>query len=193
MTSKDILILSLSLALIASLYRCCKVENAQKETTVEYRYDTTIKTVTIEKIKPVTETLYLPSDVIHDTFYKEGKIDSLGVVLAYYTARYYERNYSDSNIAINFRDSVYKNELAYTSFDYRLLRPTAIITNVSKVEVRNHIYIGLGLSQGLTGVFPSVGPELLFIGKDKLAYRLSYQFGQNSGILGTSVYYKIGK
>jgi hypothetical protein len=180
---------------IAFWYDGCKQPKHTTTKTVTYEYDTTTHSGVVSPKQPKSEALYLPSKTIHDTLFVALPVDSMQVVLAYYTARYYERQYLDSNIAITFYDSVYKNTLTHSSFDYRLLRPTAIITQteIKQAEARNRLYVGLGLAVGLTGVSPVAGPELLWVTKNGNGYRVGYHVGQNLSNISASLYWKIGK
>lgn len=190
-------ITALIVTIIAFVHDGCNGTPKEEETKTEvtFQYDTVKYHAVVATGQPTTDTIILPGKVIHDTLFIPAPIDSMKVVIDYFTSRYYQRQFADSNIAITFHDSVYKNMLVYSTFDYRLLRPTAIITNTvtKQVEARNRLYVGLGLAMGSTGVFPAAGPELLWVGKDKMSYRIGYHFGQNQSNLSTAIYWRIGK
>jgi hypothetical protein len=121
-----------------------------------------------------------------------GEVDTAEVIRAYFTAHYYEEMIEDTNLIVMIQDSVFNNNITWRNFSYRLLRPTAIHnTTISKQpEVRNMYYLGVGTSVGVPGGSPALGPELLFLTKNKTAYRAAYLF---PGTISASVYFKIGK
>jgi len=190
--------MALVIAIIALFHDGCtgckSTTRSDSTTTVSYMYDTATHHGVIAPEKPETSILRLPGEYIHDTIFIPAPVDSMAVVIAYYTSRYYERAYTDSNIMVSFKDSVYRNELIWSAFDYRLLRPTAIVTTtvVKPVAARSSVYVGLGTAVGFMG-FPTAGPELLYTSKTRNAYRIGYHFGQNMSTINASVYWRIGK
>jgi hypothetical protein len=173
---------------------CKSTTRSDSTTTVSYKYDTATHHGIIAPAKPETSFVRLPGHYIHDTTFIPAPVDSMAVVIAYYTARYYERAFSDSNIQVSFKDSVYRNELIWSAFDYRLLRPTAIVTTtvVKPVAASSSVYVGFGTEVGFIG-FPTFGPELLYTSKNRRAYKLGYHFGQNMSTVNASIYWRIGK
>lgn len=72
------------------------------------------------------------------TFYPESipEIDSAAVAYDYFSTRYYQREFRDSNVAITSRDSITRNRIAWSQLEYKLLIPTQIQT----YKITNTVY-----------------------------------------------------
>jgi hypothetical protein len=181
----------IAIGLLIYIYLCqehCAPSPQQYDTTytVTHTYDTNIYSHQIPAPKPKASVEYVPYPVMI------GEVDTAEVIRAYFTAHYYEEMIEDTNLIVMIQDSVFNNNITWRNFSYRLLRPTAIHnTTISKQpEVRNMYYLGVGTSVGVPGGSPALGPELLFLTKNKTAYRAAYLF---PGTISASVYFKIGK
>ncbi|MFA6261094.1 MAG: hypothetical protein WC760_06480 [Bacteroidia bacterium] len=184
-------IIALGLVIVLLIQRACSpiLPDPKFITTTVLVYDTQWHQVEIPLPKPISESIRLPE-------LNSGSIDSFSLpdsilIKEHYTVRYYQQEYSDSNITLTLKDSVYTNKLTWQGFDYRLLRPTTVIntTIVEPVEVRNRWYVGIGLTDGVTGGSPSVGPEFL-LSRDRYAYRIGYH---SNNSIQASIYWRIGK
>lgn len=120
-------------------------------------YDTTIQ--------------YIPNDIHHyhtsiDTFYSPPDtitlIDTVSILKDYYTIKSYNREWSDSNLIVNFTDTVYKCKLYPNPlFSYKIMRPTTIINNVTNVNnYRRYVYIGTSIP--INNSFNNVGINTIY-------------------------------
>ncbi len=158
-------------------------------------FDTTTYSTVLPTTKPISETYRYPVKSTEGTKDEQPyKLDTLAIVRAYFTARYYKRNYADTNISIELSDTVFNNEITWSKIDYRLLRPLAILNTTvleKKVEARNKLFAGFGLNAGFDrGIYPAFGPEILLINKRENAYRIGYMYN-GSSLITAGMYWKI--
>jgi hypothetical protein len=186
----------IAIALLIYIYvsqrHCGSVtQHADTSTTVVYVYDTNTYTPQVPPPTPRSSVIRLPAPAAASDK-PLTPVDTAAIVHAYFMAHFYEQTIQDSNITATIRDSVYNNNITWRNFSYRLLRPTAIITNtiIKPVEARNQLYAGFGASVGVLGSSPTIGPELLFVTKNKTAYRAAFQL---PGTVSASIYFKLGK
>jgi hypothetical protein len=79
---------------------------------------------------------------------KSQPIDSLAVVLAYYTKVYSRQEYRDTNLALTIEDTIYKNGIFSRGFTYNILRPTQTITTIINPPVKQKLTISAGVLLG---------------------------------------------
>ncbi len=109
-------------ALAVLLFRQCNKQPINK-TVTKYRYDTTVQTIKTVKYDTVSEIVRLPADTILNT-----KYDTIEVIRNYYTERVIERNWEDSSVRVMLTDTIYKNNITGSYFQYQILQPTEINT-----------------------------------------------------------------
>lgn len=91
-------------------------------------------------------------------------------------ARYYEVNVqhtttADTNLIIDTWDTISENKLQGRKLQYKILRPTQIITN--NPPVRNKVFAGFYLEAGANGLY-SVAPEITFENKKGMLLSVNY-------------------
>lgn len=91
-------------------------------------------------------------------------------------ARYYEVNVqhtttSDTNLIVETWDTISKNQLQGRKLQYKILRPTQIITN--NPPVRNKVFAGFYLEAGANGLY-SIAPEITFENKKGMLLSVNY-------------------
>lgn len=91
-------------------------------------------------------------------------------------ARYYEVNVhhtttADTSLIVDTWDTICQNQLQGRKLQYKILRPTQIITN--NPPVRNKVFAGFYLEAGANGLY-SVAPEISFENKKGTLLRLNY-------------------
>jgi hypothetical protein len=79
---------------------------------------------------------------------KSQPIDSLAVVLAYYTKVYSRQEYRDTNLALTIEDTIYKNGIFSRGFTYNILKPTQTITTIINPPVKQKLTISAGVLLG---------------------------------------------
>jgi len=75
-------------------------------------------------------------------------IDSMTVVMAYYTKVYSRQEYRDTNLALTIEDTIYKNGIFSRGFTYNILRPTQTITTVINPPVKQKLTLSAGVLLG---------------------------------------------
>lgn len=165
-------------------------QQADTSTRVAYVYDTITYTPPVQPPTPRTSVSRLPAPAA-ESVKPPTPVDTPAIIRAYFMAHYYEQCIEDSNIIATIQDTVFNNSITHRTFSYRLLRPTAIVTNtiVKQPEDRNSWFLGFGSAVGVLQSSPTVGPELL-ITQNKYAYRIGYHFPGN---VQAAIYIKIGK
>lgn len=165
-------------------------QQADTSTSVVYAYDNNTYTPPVPSPTPRTSVSRLPAPSA-DSAKQLTPVDTAAIIRAYFMAHYYEQCIEDSNIIATISDTVFNNNITWRNFSYRLLRPTAIhTTTIKPVEARNQLYAGFGAGVGVLGSSPTIGPELLFVSKNKTAYRAAYYL---PGTIQASIYFKLGK
>lgn len=91
-------------------------------------------------------------------------------------ARYYEVNVqhtttADTNLIIDTWDTISENKLQGRKLQYKILRPSQIITN--NPPVRNKVFAGFYLEAGANGLY-SVAPEITFENKKGMLLSVNY-------------------
>lgn len=170
---------------ILLVWQHCAAPGVSTETEIIYLRDTNIYVLPANEPKPETSYVQVPK-------YLPGKdsilpIDTAAVVAGYYTVKVYNDTLAnDSNITAWMRDTLWQNNITYRKFAYRLNRPTAIITNTTKVEERMRMYAGVALQAGFTREFyPAAGPQLIITTRNGNAYNASLLLqpgGYNVGV-----------
>jgi len=79
---------------------------------------------------------------------KSQPIDSLAVVLAYYTKVYSRQDYRDTNLTLTIEDTIYKNGIFSRGFSYNILRPTQTITTIINPPVKQKLTLSAGVLLG---------------------------------------------
>jgi hypothetical protein len=79
---------------------------------------------------------------------KSQPIDSLAVVLAYYTKVYSRQDYRDTNLTLTIEDTIYKNGIFSRGFSYNILRPTQTITTIINPPIKHKLMINGGILLG---------------------------------------------
>lgn len=138
---------------------CRKEQPIEASTIVNNIYDSTrVKTQTFHTKE--TKTFRVDSLVVLPP--KSQPIDSLAVVLAYYTKVYSVQNYRDTNIAITVEDTIYKNALLSRGLSYSILRPTIqTVTTYTMPRERLRVSGGVLLGTDLKAV-KTVSPYIGF-------------------------------
>lgn len=160
---KDYLNTALLIVIIALLiWNGCKkpsVNITEPQTIVNNIYDSTkVKSQTFHTQH--TNTFRVDSVIVLPP--KSQPIDSLAVVLAYYTKVYSRQDYRDTNIALTIEDTIYRNGIFSRGFSYNILRPTktetTIINPVQKprLNLSGGILVGTDLKQVKT-ISPYIG------------------------------------
>lgn len=104
---------------------------------ITYKYDTTVYHVDRVNIYHYsTDSIFLPV-----------KVDTSQVIKDYFTKYVYSDTIRDTNILATITDTVFKNSILHRAFDYRLLRPTQIITTTIVAPAMSKIYL-----EGITGL-----------------------------------------
>jgi hypothetical protein len=75
-------------------------------------------------------------------------IDSMAVVLAYYTKVYSRQDYRDTNLTLTIEDTIYKNGIFSRGFSYNILRPTQTITTTINPPIKHKLMINGGILLG---------------------------------------------
>lgn len=91
-------------------------------------------------------------------------------------ARYYEVNVqhtttADTSLIVDTWDTISQNQLQGRKLQYKILRPTQIITN--NPPVRNKVFAGFYLEAGANGLY-SIAPEITFENKKGMLLKLNY-------------------
>lgn len=98
-------------------------------------------------------------------------------------ARYYEVNVqhtttADTNLIIDTWDTISENKLQGRKLQYKILRPTQIITN--NPPVRNKVFAGFYLEAGANGLY-NVAPEITFENKKGMLLSVNYNIYNATG------------
>lgn len=119
----------LILLVVLSLRNCGQKATNKGNTDTFYQVDTLTRTIP----GPVRDT------TLHDTLILPSSIDTLAVILDYFTARVNQRQYQDSNISISIVDTVYRNHIASGPLTYKVLKPC---TSTVIREYRRGLFVG---------------------------------------------------
>lgn len=81
-------------------------------------------------------------------------LDTQAIIKRYFTRRFTENSYRDSNLSLTVFDTLFQNAIIGRSFSYKIFRPNTVITKTVSNR-SNGLYIGAGyLPQ--TGIYPTV-------------------------------------
>lgn len=116
--------------------------------------------------------------------------DNRACVQELFTARYYEQEYRDSNIAAVLRDSVWANQLTWSQLEYKLLRPTVVSSTIITPPAKQRAKLFVGISAS-AGVLPAAGPELLYLTKADNGYKAAVKLGPMGINYEAGMYWKI--
>lgn len=134
-----LIFLLLSGAAIFLVHKCSK-RDVQVKTEVVKIYDTVTRTITVNNTDTISKTVVLPPDTVMIT-----KHDTVEVIRDYFTEKVIKRSWEDTNLTATLIDTLYKNEVRGSKFNYQILRPQQIITNTTTV---NNKAIGTGVNVG---------------------------------------------
>lgn len=97
----------------------------KKETKID-----TLKTVELKYDSTIYQPIGLPDPikVSRDTIYLPASIDTMAVIEKYFTRSIYVDSFTDKNIIIQIKDTLYKNEIHGRGVLYKILRPDSITT-----------------------------------------------------------------
>ena len=120
-----VLLHALVVVLGLGLWKSCSKKDNQEfalaKTIIEYKYDTVeVAAVLPKPPKPDTIIIITPPE----------NVDTSAVIKEYYSKNIYNRPYSDSSISITLVDTVFENKLQKGTIEYKILRPTQVITNI---------------------------------------------------------------
>lgn len=127
---------------------------------------------------PVMVEVGKPDPVFVDQpYFLPGNIDTLAVIMDYYSKVYYADTIKDDSSAfIAIFDTVYHNRITNRSFAFQNRRATQIINNTTILPQRTALYAG-----AMTSLTPEerldIGPAVLLI--TKKGYGYSYAYGVN--------------
>lgn len=144
--------------------------------TITYKFDTTIHHVeSVNIYHHSSDTIYLPV-----------KVDTEQVIKDYYTKYAYNDTISDTNIVATITDTLFKNSIFHRSFDYRLLRPTQIISTVIVAPTSPHFFL-----EGITGVnvdrVTQLSLKIDFISKKNQLFTAGWDFKNHAVIAGAGL------
>lgn len=113
-----------------------------------------IKHDTIEIHDTITHTIIdsfpyyiniLDTIIYRDTIY--DKIDTNKILANYFAIYKYNRHWEDSLLSVNIIDEISRNTFVDSKFNYKILRPQSIITNIvdNTITFNNYINFGIGI------------------------------------------------
>lgn len=115
------LVVVLGLGLWKSCNKTPELKYALAKTNIEYKYDT-IKVAGVLPKPPKPDTIILVTP--------PENVDTSAVIKEYYSKNIYNRPFEDSSISITLVDTVFENKLQKGTIEYKILRPTQVITNI---------------------------------------------------------------
>ena len=136
-------------------------------TITKYVHDSVKVSVPFDRIK--TEKVYIDRPVILN------HIDTVKAINDFFKTFVYHRNYKDTNLAVDWTDTVTQNSLKEPNLDYIILKATTInqTTNTTQVsKIRNSLWVGLGVLGSKTTF--GVEPMLMFENKNGKAIGIGY-------------------
>lgn len=158
-----------------------------------YVYDSIPVTATFNKPQPKSQQFRQPnaaSPTPDGVTYKPHSDENRACVQELFTARYYEETYRDSSIEAVFKDSVWSNQLTWSQFTYKLIRPTQINTTIITPPAKQRVKLFVGLSAS-AGVLPSAGPDILLLTKRDYGYRAGVKASPSGISYEAGIYWKI--
>ena len=170
------------IAIIAVLFffnkKTSDVKYESRDTIVNIYYgDTNLYTIKITNPQPiVTVDLDIPSN-----------IDTNSIIRDYFRKKSYDTTFvDDSNVFIRGYVDVSKNNLDAFNLDYKVRKPTSIITTIIKEEFKYRLYGGLSI--GLNSLEPNV--NLLY---KNHSFGAGYELLENKGIRAKYAYLLLSK
>ena len=111
--------------------------------------DTVFVYDTITHFVPDTVPYYIvktDSVTIKDTVFAE--IDTLAILLDYYSLHYYTRTWEDSLLIATSHDAISENEFIDNTFTYKIKSPQQIIYNTTVYSYSKYLYGGVTIPFG---------------------------------------------
>lgn len=157
------------------MFFCTRQPKQVITTTVEYRYDTVVKEVSIlapaKPIKIITpaDTFIQMVPYIDSTYCKQLAVD-------FYTRNIYSQTLVDDSIlTASIVDTICQNKIGDRSFKYRINRPQTIITNTPMVAEKPSFSLSIGATVTKLPANFSIGPSAL-VNYKKTSISYTYDF-----------------
>jgi len=180
-------IVLLAFAVIILLQTQCG-EKGQPEVIIDTRVETTLDTITIEKVKyvPTRETVV---KTIYDTI--PQKVDTVEILKDYFSKVVYRDTIDiDTFGNIVIEDTVSRNQIVSRELFSNIILPTTIITTET-IKNKRSLYAGVNLS-GNREVFNQLDVGLMLKGKNDKLYGIGLGLDRNlQPILTGSLYWKV--
>ena len=130
-------------------------------------HDSVLVNVPVNQIQTVVKVVNHEVTVNHT--------DTVIALNSFFKTFIYERQFRDTNIAVNWNDTITQNTASLGKFEYKLLKPTQIITNTTNTvnnPPKNSVWFMLNV--GGNKSYFSVIPSLEFNIKDKKMLGLGF-------------------
>lgn len=157
------------------MFFCTRQPNPVTTTTVEYKYDTVVKEVSVlAPVKPIK--IITPADTFIQMIPYIDSAYCKQLAVEFYTRNIYSQTLVDDSIlTASIVDTICQNKIGNRSFKYRLNRPQTIITNTTMIAEKPTFSLSIGATVTKLPVNYGIGPSAL-INYKKTSIGYTYDF-----------------
>ena len=98
-------------------------------------------------------------------------VDTAKIIANYFKKNLVKREFNDSNINVMLVDTLEKNRITGSFFEYKITKPKLVLTKHIKEPKKNQWYLGIAIN-GSSNSF-GIGPSLLLVDKNRKALGIS--------------------